>query len=67
MIGKYDKKVHNIAEYNLPHGILNPSKPTKDVNSHYYPFLHVCMNTIKGKEKFKYFRILLDNGCNPPL
>ena len=35
-----DKDVNNIYECNLLHGILNSSKRTKNVNSHYYPILH---------------------------
>ena len=30
---------------------------------YYSPILHGCMNTRKGEEKFKNFRILLDSGC----
>ena len=26
-------------------------------------FIHPCMNTRKGKEKFKKFRIILDSAC----
>ena len=29
---------------------------------HYSPILHGCMNTRRGKSKFKHFRILLDSG-----
>ena len=58
----YDNKINNIAECNLLHDMLNPSKRTKDINSHYSPILHGYMNTRKGKEKFKIFRILLDIG-----
>ena len=49
----HDNKVNNIAEFNLLHDIINPSKCTKKWDSHYYPILHVCMNTIKGKAKLK--------------
>ena len=38
----YDKKVNSIADCNLLHDILNPSKHTKNINSHYPPILHVC-------------------------
>ena len=50
-------------ECNLLHDRLNPYKCTKPLNIHYYYILHVCMNTRKGKERFKNFRILLDSGC----
>ena len=32
--------------------------------NHYSHILHVCMNTRKGKEKFKNFQILLNSGCS---
>ena len=41
----HDNKVNNIAECNLLHDMINPSKHTKNINSHYSPILHVCMNT----------------------
>ena len=59
-----NNEVKNISECNLLHDIINPSKRTKNLNSHYSPILHGCMNTRKGKSKFKNFRILLDSGCN---
>ena len=34
------------------------------MNSHYSPILHGCMNTKKGRAKFKKFQILLDSGCS---
>ena len=58
----YDNKVNNIAQCNLLHNIINPSKRTKNINIHYSPILHGYMNTRKGKENFKIFRILLDIG-----
>ena len=58
----HNKDVNNIAKYILLHGILNSSKRTKNINSHYSPLLHGFMNTRKGKAKFKKFRILLDSG-----
>ena len=45
----HDNEVNNIAECNLLHGILKFSKLPKNMNSHYSPILHVCMNTSKGK------------------
>ena len=51
----YDNKLNNIAEYNLLHDILNPSKKSEHRNIHYYPILHGNMNTCRGKAKFKYF------------
>ena len=58
----HENEVNNIAECNLLHDILNPSKSTKKSNIHYYPILHVCMNTHKGREKIKIVHILLDIG-----
>ena len=57
-------KVNKVAEFNLLHDILNPSKHTKHLNIHYSPILHGCMNTRKGREYFKRFQILLDSGCS---
>ena len=59
-----DNEVNNIYECNLIHGILNSSKSTKNINNHYYPILHVCMNTRRDKERFEIFRILLDSLCS---
>ena len=44
----YDNEVNNISECNLLHDIINPPKLTKNLNSHYSPIIHGCMNTIKG-------------------
>ena len=60
----HNNEVKNIAECNLLHDIINPPKRAKNLNSHYYPILHVCMNTRKGKAKFKNFHILLESGCS---
>ena len=60
----HNNEVKNIDEWNLLHDIINNLKRTKKLNSHYSPILHGCMNTRKGKAKFKKFRILLDNGCS---
>ena len=58
----YDTEVNNIVELNLLNGIFKTDKRTKILYIHYSPILHGCMNTIKGKAKFKNFRILLDSG-----
>ena len=60
----HNNKVKNIAECNLLHDIINPLKRAKKLNSHYSPILHGCMNTRKGKARFKRFHILLDSGCS---
>ena len=39
-----DIKLNNVGEYNLLHDILNPSKRTKNINSHYSPILHGFIN-----------------------
>ena len=54
-------KVNNIAEYNLLHEMLNPSKCTKNINRHYSPIIHGCMNTRKGKAIFNHVLIPLDS------
>ena len=51
----HNKDVNNIHECNLLHGILNSSKRTKNMNIHYYPILHVFMNTSRGKAKLREF------------
>ena len=51
----HNNKVNNTSGWNLLHAILNSSKRTKNMNIHYYPILHVCMNTSRGKAKFKEF------------
>ena len=57
----HNNEVKNIAECNLLHDIINPPKRTKNINSRYSPILHGCMNTRRGKLKFKKCRILLDS------
>ena len=57
-----DNKVNNVFECNLPHDMLNPYKHTKNINSHYSPILHVCMDTRNIKARFNNFRILLYSG-----
>ena len=51
----HDTRVINIAEFNLLHNILNPSKCTKNINSHYSPILHGCVNTRRGYSDIKEF------------
>ena len=63
----HDNVVNKRAECNLLHDILNPYKCTKNINTHYYPIIHVCMNTRKGRAKFNIFRILLDSLCIPTI
>ena len=60
MMRIHDKEVNKISEYNLPHNIINPLKRAKTVNNHYSPILHGCMNTIKGRAKFKNLLIILE-------
>ena len=60
----HDNQVNNTYEYNLLHDILNTSKLTKRINSHYSPILHIWMNKRKGKARFKNFRIQFDSRCN---
>ena len=64
MIYIHDYEVKNVAECNLLHDIINPPKRTKNINIYYYPILHGCMNTRKGRARFKKFRILLVSGCS---
>ena len=47
----HDNEVNEIHEFNLLHGILNLSKLTKYINSHYYPILDGCMSTRRGRAK----------------
>ena len=60
----HNNKVNNIVGRNLLHEILNPSKSTKNVNSHYSPILHGWVDRHKGKAKFNIFGVLLDSGCS---
>ena len=60
----HDNEVNNISEFNLLHDIINISKRTININSHYSPILHGCMNIIKVRSNFKNFLILLDSGCS---
>ena len=56
-----ENEVNKISECNLLHDILNPSKRTKNLNSHYSTILHGCINTQKVRAKFKNFCILLES------
>ena len=47
-----NNQVKNIAEFNLLHDIINPTKHAKNLNNHYYPILNLCMNTKKVKSRF---------------
>ena len=58
----HEKKVNRRAECNLLHDILNPPKCTNLINSHYFPIIHICMNTQEVRAKFHNFLILLDSG-----
>ena len=62
MIHIHKKEVNKTSEYNLIHDIINNPKHAKNLNSHYYPIIHVCMNNRRGEAKFKNFQILLDSG-----
>ena len=56
----HDDKVNHTYESHSLHDILNPSRRTKDMNSHYSPVIHGFVNTHKGRARFNNFRILLD-------
>ena len=58
----HDKEVNKVSECNLQHDIINPNKRAKNLNSHYSPIIHQCMNNIRGREKFKNFQIISDSG-----
>ena len=60
----HKNEVNKIAEWNLLNDILNPLKWTKKLDRDDSPITYVCMNTWKGRGKFKNFRILLDIGCS---
>ena len=60
----HNYKVSNIAECNSIHDILNPSKLTKNINIHYPPILHECMNNCRVKVKFQNFQIIWGSGCS---
>ena len=48
----HDNEVNKISEYNLLHDILNPPKRNTNMNIHYSPILHGCMNAQKGRDFF---------------
>ena len=58
----HENEVNKIPECNLLHDIINTSKHTKNLRSHYYPVLHGWTKTQKSIEKYKNFRILFDSG-----
>ena len=64
MIHIHDKEVNKIAECNLPHDIINPSKRAKNLDIHYSTIIHGLMNTRHGKAKFKNFKIILGSVCS---
>ena len=49
-------------ECNILSTFLNPTKHAKYKISPYSPILQDCMNTCRGRENFKNFRIVLDSG-----
>ena len=49
-----DNDVNNTDEYNVLHDVLNDSKHIQKKN-HYFPILHGCINTHRGKKKYKMF------------
>ena len=53
----HDNAVNDIAECNVIHNVINPYKHTINTNSHYYPILHGCTNTRRGRTKYKTFPI----------
>ena len=55
MMRIHNNEVKNIAEYNLPHDIINTPKYAKFLNSHNYPILHGFINNRKVKAKLKTF------------
>ena len=65
MIYKNYKEANKIAESNLLHDIIIPTKHAKKSNSHYSPILHGCMYTRIGIVGFNNFRTLLDSGFSP--
>ena len=58
----HGNKENKLAEWDLLHDILNPTKRTKK-NSQYSPIIQGYMNTRRVKDKFKEFITLLDSGC----
>ena len=60
----HSDKVNKTAKWNLQHDIVNLFKYNNNLDIHYSPSLHVCMDNREGRAKFKRFRVLLDSGCN---
>ena len=46
MIHIHDKEVNKIAEQNLLHDTINPTKRATNLRSHYSPILHGCIDII---------------------
>ena len=44
------------------HAIINPPKRAKNINSHCYPILHVCIKIRKYRVRFNNFQIILNSG-----
>ena len=64
MIHIFDKEVNKISECNLLHDIINPTKRATHLNSHYSNIIHCCLNTRKGRAKFKNFQIISCSECS---
>ena len=60
----HENKVNKISECNLIHDIINPPKRTENINSNYYPILHVYMNTRRGRFYVKTYQMLLCIRCS---
>ena len=54
-------RVNHISEFNLLHYILNTSKRTKNMYTHYSPILNICINIRRDKAKIKIFLILFNS------
>ena len=52
---KNENEVNKISGFNLLHDIINPSKLTKSLNSHYSLMIYGCMNTQKFRANFNNF------------
>ena len=48
----HGNKGNKIPECTLLHDVLNPSKQSKVLISHYFPIIHRCTNIRMGKAKF---------------
>ena len=55
MIHIIDKEVNKIAEFNLIHDKINPTKQAKNINRLYSPIIHRCTNTRHVRAKIKNF------------